>query len=95
MSCTVYMVICNFVIHATCPLALTMYKYKELQMSSITPKLNYKASSETPFFSHNVKLHGSLQYPFHLFFFLMTWCLITICLMRSWKIRFLNNLIAL
>ncbi len=31
MSCIVYMMSCNSTIHATCPLALTAYKYSELQ----------------------------------------------------------------
>ncbi len=31
---------CNFAIHATCLLALTTYKYSELQMSFATQKLN-------------------------------------------------------
>jgi hypothetical protein len=31
MSCIEYMVNCNSAIYATCPLALTMYKYNELQ----------------------------------------------------------------
>jgi len=50
MSYVVYMVNCNFVIHATCLLTLMMYKYNELQMSFITQKLGCKASCKTPFF---------------------------------------------
>jgi hypothetical protein len=33
MNCTIHTMSCNFVTHATCLLALTMYKYNELQMS--------------------------------------------------------------
>jgi hypothetical protein len=50
LSCTVYTMNCNFVTHVTCPLALTTYKYNELQMSSTTEKLSSKASCKTPFF---------------------------------------------
>jgi hypothetical protein len=50
MSCTVYMVNCNFVTHATCPLKLTMYKYSELQVSVATQKLSCKANYKTPLF---------------------------------------------
>jgi hypothetical protein len=50
MSCTIHIVSCNFAIHATCSLAFTMYKYNELQLSSIIQKLNCKASCKTPFF---------------------------------------------
>ncbi len=41
----------NFVVHATCLLALMTHKYSELQMSSTTQKLSCKASCKTPFFS--------------------------------------------
>ncbi len=41
---------CNFITHATCPLALTTYKYNELQVSSATQKLSYKASCKTLIF---------------------------------------------
>jgi hypothetical protein len=51
MSYIIYTVSCNFVIHAICPLTLTMYKYNELQMSSTTEKLSCKASNKTRFFS--------------------------------------------
>jgi hypothetical protein len=53
MSCIVYMVNCNFVIYVSCPLAFTMYKYSELQMSLITQKLSYKANCKTHLFFHN------------------------------------------
>jgi hypothetical protein len=50
MSCTVYMVSCNFAIHATCLLELMTYKCNELQMSFATHKLNCKANCKTSFF---------------------------------------------
>jgi len=50
MNYTVYMMSCNFIIHATCPLALITYKYNELQMFSATQKMNCKASCKTPLF---------------------------------------------
>jgi hypothetical protein len=50
MNCTIYMMNYNSTIHATCLLALTMYKYSELQMSSTTQKLSCKASCKTPIF---------------------------------------------
>jgi hypothetical protein len=50
MSCTICAVSCNFATHATCLLALTTYKYNELQVSSTTQKLSYKASCKTHFF---------------------------------------------
>jgi hypothetical protein len=53
MSCSVYTVSCNFVIHATCPLVLTTYKYNELQVSFATQKLNCKANCKTPLFYHS------------------------------------------
>jgi hypothetical protein len=40
----------NFTTHATCPLALTMYKYSELQVSSTTQELSCKANYKTPIF---------------------------------------------
>ncbi len=40
----------NYATHVTCPLALTMYKYSELQVSSATQKLSCKASCKTPLF---------------------------------------------
>jgi hypothetical protein len=49
MSWIVYMVNCNFVIHAIYSLALTTYKYNELQVSSITQNLNCKVNCKTPF----------------------------------------------
>jgi hypothetical protein len=53
MNCTVYTWI---VTHATCSLALTTYKYSELQMNPTTQKLNYKANCKTPlFFIVNMK----------------------------------------
>jgi hypothetical protein len=50
MNCTIYMVSYNFATHAICLLALTTYKYSELEMSFTTQKLSYKASCKTPFF---------------------------------------------
>ncbi len=41
---------CNSTTHATCPLALPMYSYNELQMSFATQKLSCKASCKTPLF---------------------------------------------
>jgi len=49
MSCTIYTVSCNFATQATCLLTFMVYKYSELQVSSITQKLNYKANDKTPF----------------------------------------------
>jgi len=49
MSCIIYMMSCDFAIHATCLLALTTYKYSELKVSSTTKKLNCKANCKTPF----------------------------------------------
>jgi len=54
MSCIVYMVSCNSVIHAICPLTFTVYKYNELEVSSAIQKLSCKASCKKPFFSHYV-----------------------------------------
>jgi hypothetical protein len=48
MSCTIYMVSCNFATHATYPLALTTYKYNELQVSFAIQKGQLQ---NTPFFS--------------------------------------------
>jgi hypothetical protein len=50
MGCHVYMVSCNFAIHAICLFTHMMYKYSELQMSSPTQKLSCKANCKTPFF---------------------------------------------
>jgi hypothetical protein len=47
------MLSCNFATHATCPLAFTMYKYNELQVSFAIQKLSCKASCKTLFVSHN------------------------------------------
>ncbi len=44
---------CNSATHATCPLALMMYKYSELQMSSSIQKLNCKANLQNIPFSHS------------------------------------------
>ncbi len=44
---------CNFTIHASCPLALTTYKYNELQVFGATQKLNCKASCKTNLFCHS------------------------------------------
>jgi hypothetical protein len=40
----------NSTIHLIYPLALTTYKYNELQMSDATQKLSCKASCKTPIF---------------------------------------------
>ncbi len=50
MNYIVYTINCNFATHGTCPLALTTYKYSELQMSSTIQKLSCKANYNTPFF---------------------------------------------
>jgi hypothetical protein len=50
MSCIVYMMICNFAIHATYLLALMTYKYSELEVFSATQKLSWKGSYKTPLF---------------------------------------------
>jgi len=50
MSYIVYTLNCNFATYATCLLALTMYKYNELQVIIATQKLNCKASCKKPFF---------------------------------------------
>jgi len=52
MNYITYMMSCNFAIHATCLLALTTYKYNELQVFSTTQKLSCKANYKTPFFSY-------------------------------------------
>jgi hypothetical protein len=44
------MVSWNFTTHATYPLALTTYKYSELQVSGAIQKLSYKANCKTPIF---------------------------------------------
>jgi hypothetical protein len=41
MSYIVYTMSCNSATHMTCLLALTVYKYNELQMSSAIQKLSY------------------------------------------------------
>ncbi len=41
----------NFVIHAIYSIALTMYKYNELQVFGATKNLSCEASYETFFFS--------------------------------------------
>ncbi len=61
MSYTIYIVSCKFVTHATCLLALTLYKYNELQRSGATQKLNCKASCKTPFFFIVVALTDKMQ----------------------------------
>jgi hypothetical protein len=50
MSCIVCMMNGNFTIHVTCSLALTTYKYSEVQMFDAMQKLNYKVNYKTPFF---------------------------------------------
>jgi len=40
MSCTVYIMNCNFTIHAICLLTLMAYKYIEFQISSVIQKLS-------------------------------------------------------
>ncbi len=47
----------NFAIHATCLVALTLYKYSELQVSSTVQKLSCKASYKTCFFLTMIGLH--------------------------------------
>ncbi len=46
MNCTVYIVNCNFTIHATFLLTFMAYKYNEFQMSSAIQKLGFKGSCE-------------------------------------------------
>jgi hypothetical protein len=58
MTCSVNMMSYNFVIHATCPLAFTTYKYNELQMFSATQKLSCKANCKTPLF-HSIRYLGT------------------------------------
>lgn len=41
---------CNFATHTICLLALTMYKYYELQVSNAIQKLSCKAICKTPLF---------------------------------------------
>jgi hypothetical protein len=50
LSCIVYMVNCNSTTHAICLLALSTYKYSELQMSSATQKLSCKANCKKSLF---------------------------------------------
>ncbi len=61
MSCTLYIVSCNFVTHATCLLALTLYKYNELHVFSASQKLSCKASCKTPIFFIVVSLINKMQ----------------------------------
>ncbi len=61
MSCTIYIVSCNFVIHATCSLALTLYKYNELQVSGAIQKLSCKASCKTLLFIIVIALTNKMQ----------------------------------
>jgi hypothetical protein len=46
MSCTIYIVSYNFITHATCSLALALYKYNELEVFGATQKISCK----TPLF---------------------------------------------
>ncbi len=46
MNCTIYIVNCNFTIHATFLLTFMAYKYNEFQMSSAIQKLGFKGSCE-------------------------------------------------
>jgi hypothetical protein len=70
MNYIVYMMNCNFATYATCPLALTTYKYNELQVSSTTQKLSCKANYKTPLFlivkcgifSQSKFLHSKVRY---------------------------------
>jgi len=48
-SCTGYTMSCNPTTHATCSLALTAYKYSELQMPSTSQKLSCQVSCKTHF----------------------------------------------
>jgi hypothetical protein len=50
MSCIIYMVNYSFVTHAIYSLALMMFKYNELQMSSALEKVSCKANCKIPFF---------------------------------------------
>ncbi len=45
---------CNFVIHETFPLTLTVYKYNELQLFGVIKKLSCQASCKTPFFHSDI-----------------------------------------
>jgi len=58
MSCIVYMMSCNFAIHAICLLTLTTYKSNELQMVIGTQKLSCKANCKMTLFS----FHHGLNY---------------------------------
>jgi hypothetical protein len=49
MSFTIYTVTYNFAIHAIYPMALMMYKYSELQMSSATENLSHTTNCKTTF----------------------------------------------
>jgi hypothetical protein len=50
MSFSVYMVSCNFATYVICPLALTTYKYNELEVSFAIQKLSCKANNKTTIF---------------------------------------------
>jgi hypothetical protein len=50
MSFIIYTMNCSSATHATYLLALTAYKYSELQVFGAIQKLNYKASYKTPIF---------------------------------------------
>jgi hypothetical protein len=60
MSCIIYIVSCNFAIHAPCSLALMAYRYNELQVSFVTQTLSCNANCKTPFFSMFINFHESL-----------------------------------
>ncbi len=51
MSCTIYMVSCNFATHVTCLLALMVYKHSELQVSFVIQKVVRLVTK--PLVSHN------------------------------------------
>ncbi len=76
MSITVYTVSCNFVTHATCLLALMVYKYNELQVFGATKKLSCKVNCKTPFFFKSVLLillaHEIKNHMFHKYSFCLT-----------------------
>jgi hypothetical protein len=50
MNYNVYMLNCNFAIHAICLLEFTTYKYNESQVSFAIQELSCKASCKTPIF---------------------------------------------
>jgi hypothetical protein len=78
MSCTIYMVNCNFIIHVACLLALMTYKYNELQVSNAIKKLNCKINCKT-FFFHNTS---------------KPWLIFKALLILYWKTLFVNWLCA-